>query len=490
MATNSTRNFIEGLTFDDVLLVPAFSEILPRDVDIKTRLTREITLNIPMLSAAMDTVTEASLAIALAREGGMGILHKNMGIEKQADQVRKVKRSESGMIIDPITLTIEATIGDALRLMRENKIGGIPIVDGGGRLAGILTNRDLRFEEDMSRKVSEVMTRENLIIAPEGTDLKGAERILRQTKVEKLPVVNKAGKLIGLITYRDILQVTSFPNANKDSLGRLVVGAAVGVTKDLLDRVTALQQVGVDVICLDSAHGHSKGIIDAVKSVKQQFKNINVIAGNVATTEGAEALVAAGADAVKVGIGPGSICTTRIVAGAGVPQLTAIMQAKAALEKKNIPLIADGGIRYTGDMVKALAAGADCVMMGSIFAGTEESPGDTIIYEGRKFKEYRGMGSLGAMSTGSSDRYFQDPEADVKKYVPEGIEGRVAYKGMLREIVYQYVGGLRAGMGYCGAKSIADLQKASFVKITNAGMRESHAHDVEITREAPNYSRK
>jgi IMP dehydrogenase len=413
-----------------------------------------------------------------------------MGIEKQADQVRKVKRSESGMIIDPITLTIEATIGDALRLMRENKIGGIPIVDGGGRLAGILTNRDLRFEEDMSRKVSEVMTRENLIIAPEGTDLKGAERILRQTKVEKLPVVNKAGKLIGLITYRDILQVTSFPNANKDSLGRLVVGAAVGVTKDLLDRVTALQQVGVDVICLDSAHGHSKGIIDAVKSVKQQFKNINVIAGNVATTEGAEALVAAGADAVKVGIGPGSICTTRIVAGAGVPQLTAIMQAKAALEKKNIPLIADGGIRYTGDMVKALAAGADCVMMGSIFAGTEESPGDTIIYEGRKFKEYRGMGSLGAMSTGSSDRYFQDPEADVKKYVPEGIEGRVAYKGMLREIVYQYVGGLRAGMGYCGAKSIADLQKASFVKITNAGMRESHAHDVEITREAPNYSRK
>jgi IMP dehydrogenase len=491
MATNSTtKNFIEGLTFDDVLLVPAFSEILPRDVNIKTKLTKDITLNVPMLSAAMDTVTEASLAIALAREGGLGILHKNMTIEKQAEQVRKVKRSESGMIIDPITLTIDATIGDALRLMRENKIGGIPIVDGGGKLAGILTNRDLRFEEDMHRKVSEVMTKEHLITAPEGTDLKRAEKILRQTKVEKLPVVDKSGKLVGLITYRDILQVSSFPNAVKDSLGRLLVGAAIGVTQDILDRVAALQSVGVDVVCLDSAHGHSKGIIDSLKNVKKNFKNLNVIAGNIATTEGAEALVDAGADAVKVGIGPGSICTTRIVAGAGVPQLTAIMQAHAALNKKNIPLIADGGIRYTGDMVKALASGADCVMMGSIFAGTEESPGDTIIYEGRKFKEYRGMGSLGAMSVGSSDRYFQDPEADVKKYVPEGIEGRVAYKGTLKEIVYQYVGGLRAGMGYCGAKNIADLQKATFVKITNAGMRESHTHDVEITREAPNYSRK
>lgn len=491
MATNSTtKNFIEGLTFDDVLLVPAHSEVLPRDVDIKTKLTKDITLNIPMLSAAMDTVTEASLAIALAREGGIGILHKNMTIEKQADQVRKVKRSESGMIIDPITLHHDATIGEALRLMRENKIGGIPIVDGSGKLTGILTNRDLRFERDMNRKVSEVMTKENLIIAPEGTDLKGAEKILHQTKVEKLPVVSKEGKLIGLITYRDILQVTSFPNAVKDSLGRLLVGAAIGVTKDLLDRVAALQQVGVDVLCLDSAHGHSKGILDALKEVKANFKNINVIAGNIATTEGAQALVDAGADAVKVGIGPGSICTTRIVAGAGVPQLTAIMQAHAALSKKGIPLIADGGIRYTGDMVKALAAGADCVMMGSIFAGTEESPGDTIIYEGRKFKEYRGMGSLGAMSTGSSDRYFQDPEADVKKFVPEGIEGRVAYKGMLKEIVYQFVGGLRAGMGYCGANNIAELKNATFVKITNAGMRESHAHDVEITREAPNYSRK
>jgi IMP dehydrogenase len=491
MATNSTqRNFIEGLTFDDVLLVPAYSEILPRDVDIKTRLTKDITLHIPMLSAAMDTVTEAALAIALAREGGLGILHKNMTVEKQADQVRKVKRSESGLIVDPITLTVNATIGDALRLMGENKIGGIPIVDGGGKLAGILTNRDLRFEQDMNRPVSEVMTKENLVTAPEGTDLKGAEKILHQTKIEKLPVVDGDGKLIGLITYKDILKVTSYPNAVKDAFGRLRVGAAIGVTRDLLDRVAALQAVGVDVLCLDSAHGHSKGIIDSLKGVKKNFKNINVIAGNIATTEGAEALADAGADAVKVGIGPGSICTTRIVAGAGVPQLTAIMQANAALQKRGIPLIADGGIRYTGDMVKALAAGADCVMMGSVFAGTEESPGDTIIYEGRKFKEYRGMGSLGAMSTGSSDRYFQDPEADVKKYVPEGIEGRVAYKGTLKEIVYQYVGGLRAGMGYCGAKNIADLQKATFVKITNAGMRESHAHDVEITRESPNYSRK
>ena len=491
MATHSVqKTFIEGLTFDDVLLVPAYSEILPRDVDIKTRLTKDITLNVPMLSAAMDTVTEATLAIALAREGGIGILHKNMSIEKQADQVRKVKRSESGMIIDPITLPVDATVGDAQKLMRENKIGGIPITTTDGKLAGILTNRDLRFQENYQQSVSEIMTKENLITAPEGTDLRGAEKILRQTKVEKLPVVDTSGKLVGLITYRDIIKLTSHPNSVKDNLGRLLVGAAVGVTKELLDRVAALQSVGVDVVCLDSAHGHSKGIIDALKGVKKNFKKLNVIAGNIATTEGAQALVDAGADAVKVGIGPGSICTTRIVAGAGVPQLTAIMQAHAALKKQNIPLIADGGIRYTGDMVKALAAGADCVMMGSIFAGTEESPGDTIIYEGRKFKEYRGMGSLGAMSVGSSDRYFQDPEADVKKYVPEGIEGRVAYKGMLKEIVYQYVGGLRAGMGYCGAKNIAELQNATLVTITNAGMRESHAHDVEITREAPNYSRK
>jgi IMP dehydrogenase len=489
-SAQSTKNLIEGLTFDDVLLVPAFSEVLPRDVNIQTRLTKNIRLNIPMLSAAMDTVTEAALAIALAREGGLGILHKNLSIENQADLVRKVKRSESAMIIDPITLKHDATIGDALKLMRENRIGGIPIVDGQGKLAGILTNRDLRFEDDKKRKVSEVMTKENLITAPEGTDLQKAEVILRNYKIEKLPVVNKDGILVGLITYRDILQLTSFPNAIKDSLGRLLVGAAIGVTPDLLDRVSTLQQTGADVVCLDSAHGHSKGIIDALKNIKKNFKNINVIVGNIATAAGAEALVDAGADAVKVGIGPGSICTTRIVAGAGVPQLTAIMQAASVLQKKNIPLIADGGIRYTGDMVKALAAGADCVMMGSIFAGTEESPGDTIIYEGRKFKEYRGMGSLGAMSTGSSDRYFQDAEEEAKKYVPEGIEGRVAYKGYLSEIVYQFIGGLRAGMGYCGAKNIRELQASTFVKITNAGMRESHAHDVEITREAPNYSRK
>lgn len=488
--SKSPKFFGEGLTFDDVLLIPGYSQVLPRDVDIKTRLTKDITLNVPLLSAAMDTVTEASLAMALAREGGLGILHKNMTIEQQASQVRKVKRSESGLILDPITLLENATIGDALKLMRDNKIGGIPIIDKNGKLTGILTNRDLRFETDVKMKISEVMTTENLITAPEGTDLKKAEKILRQYKIEKLPVVNKSGKLIGLITYRDILQLYSFPNALKDQFGRLLVGAGVGITKDFMDRVAALQQVGADIIALDSAHGHSKGVIDALKQVKKNFKNINVIAGNVGTAAGAKALADAGADAVKVGIGPGSICTTRIVAGSGVPQLTAIMEAYSVLKQKNIPLIADGGIRYTGDMVKALAAGADCVMMGSIFAGTEESPGETIIYEGRKFKEYRGMGSLGAMATGSSDRYFQDPEDDVKKFVPEGIEGRVAYKGTLKEVVYQYVGGLRAGMGYCGAKNLADLKNASFVKITNAGMRESHAHDIEITKEAPNYSRK
>lgn len=485
-----SKFFGEGLTFDDVLLMPGFSQVLPRDVEIRTKLTRDITLNIPLLSAAMDTVTEAELAIALAREGGLGILHKNMSIEKQSDQVRKVKRSESGVILDPITLLADATVGDAFRLVRENKIGGIPIVDKNGRLVGILTNRDLRFENDYKRKVSEVMTKDNLITAPEGTDMKKAEVILRQHKVEKLPVVNKQGKLIGLLTYRDILQLKSFPNAVKDSFGRLLVGAGVGITRDLMDRVSALQQVGVDVIALDSAHGHSKGVITALKEVKKNFKKINVIAGNVGTAAGAAALADAGADAVKVGIGPGSICTTRIVAGAGVPQLTAVMEAYSALGKKNIPIIADGGIRYTGDMVKALAAGASTVMMGSIFAGTEESPGETIIYEGRKFKEYRGMGSLGAMATGSSDRYFQDVEDDVRKFVPEGIEGRVAYKGTLKEIVYQYVGGLRAGMGYCGAKDLDELKQASFVKITNAGMRESHAHDIEITKEAPNYSRR
>ena len=443
-----------------------------------------------MLSAAMDTVTEATLAIALAREGGLGILHKNMSISQQAEQVRKVKRSESGLIIDPVTLLENATLGDAVRLMRENKIGGIPIIDKNGKLVGILTNRDLRFEHDVNRKVSELMTKENLITAPEGTDLKKAEAILRNYKIEKLPVVDKSGKLIGLITYRDILQLYSHPNAVKDKFGRLLVGAGVGITKDILDRVDALQKLGVDIIALDSAHGHSKGVINALKDVKKNFKKINLIAGNVGTGAGAKALVEAGADAVKVGIGPGSICTTRIVAGAGVPQLTAVMEVGAALQGTDVPIIADGGIRYTGDMVKALAAGADCVMMGSIFAGTEESPGETIIYEGRKFKEYRGMGSLGAMNQGSSDRYFQDVEDDVKKYVPEGIEGRVAYKGLVKEIVYQYAGGLRAGMGYCGAANIEQLKKATFIKITNAGMKESHAHDVEITREAPNYSRK
>ncbi len=488
--TNNSRIFGKGLTFDDVLLMPAYSEILPSEVKIHTQLTKNIQLHVPILSSAMDTVTEAQLAIALAREGGIGILHKNMSIERQAEQVRKVKRSESGMIVDPITLEVTATIGDALKLMKENKIGGIPIIDKTNKLVGILTNRDLRFETDRKRKVSEVMTKENLVIAPEGTDLRKAEKILRQYKIEKLPVVNKQGKLIGLITYRDILQLSAFPNAVKDKIGRLLVGAALGITKDLLDRAAALQSVGVDIVSLDSAHGHSKGVIEALKLLKKTYKNLPVIAGNVATAQGALAMANAGADAVKVGIGPGSICTTRIVAGAGVPQLTAIMEAAKALKGKNIPIIADGGIRYTGDMVKAIAAGANCVMMGSIFAGTEESPGDTIIYEGRKFKGYRGMGSIGAMSQGSGDRYFQENEADSKKYVPEGIEGRVAYKGNLHEIVYQFVGGLKAGMGYCGAKNVKDLQNATFVQITNAGMRESHTHDVEVTREAPNYSKK
>jgi len=488
--TNNSRIFGKGLTFDDVLLMPAYSEILPSEVNIHSQLTKHIQLHTPILSSAMDTVTEAQLAIALAREGGIGILHKNMSIERQAEQVRKVKRSESGMIVDPITLEVTATIGDALKLMKENKIGGIPIVDKTNKLVGILTNRDLRFETDRKRKISEVMTKENLVIAPEGTDLRKAEKILRQYKIEKLPVVNKQGKLIGLITYRDILQLSAFPNAVKDSIGRLLVGAALGITKDLLERAAALQSVGVDIVSLDSAHGHSKGVIEALKLLKKTYKNLPVIAGNVATAEGALAMANAGADAVKVGIGPGSICTTRIVAGAGVPQLTAIMEAAKALKGRNIPIIADGGIRYTGDMVKALAAGANCVMMGSIFAGTEESPGETIIYEGRKFKGYRGMGSIGAMSQGSGDRYFQENESDSKKYVPEGIEGRVAYKGNLHEIVYQFVGGLKAGMGYCGAKTIKDLQKATFVQITNAGMRESHTHDVEVTREAPNYSKK
>ncbi len=497
MATkNSPRNsnpnkfFGEGLTFDDVLLVPAYSEVLPRDVNIQTMLTKNIKLNVPMLSAAMDTVTEANLAIALAREGGLGILHKNMSIEQQSEQVRKVKRSENGLILDPVTLSPDATVGEALRLMRGNKIGGIPIVDAQHKLVGILTNRDLRFEINPKIKVSEVMTKDHLITAPEGTDLKKAELIFKKNKIEKLPVVNKTGKLIGLVTFGDILKLKSHPNAIKDSFGRLLVGAGVGITHDTMLRVDSLHKAGVDVICLDSAHGHTKGVIDMLKSIKKSFKNIEVIAGNVATAAGAKALADSGADAVKVGIGPGSICTTRVVAGTGVPQITAVLETASALKGKNVGLISDGGIRYTGDMVKALAAGASCVMMGNVFAGTEESPGETIIYEGRKFKQYRGMGSLGAMAQGSSDRYFQDPEDDIKKFVPEGIEGRVAFKGDLREVVHQYTGGLKAGMGYCGAADIKELQlNSSFVKITNAGMRESHAHDIDITKEAPNYSR-
>lgn len=480
----------EGLTFDDVLLMPAYSEILPREVNITTQLTKDIQLHLPMVSAAMDTVTEYRLAMALAREGGIGILHKNMSIEKQAEQVRKVKRSESGLITDPITLSPDATVGDALKLMKENKIGGIPIIDTNKKLVGIVTNRDLRFEKNAKKKVSEIMTSDRLVTAAVGTNMAKAEKILEQHKIEKLPIVDKAGKLIGLITFRDIVHLKSHPNACKDAMGRLLVGAAVGITADSLDRVAALIAAGVDVITLDSAHGHSKGVLDMVKLVKKTFKGLNVIAGNVATAEGAKALALAGADAVKVGVGPGSICTTRIVTGAGAPQLTAIIEAAQALKKLGVPVIADGGIRYTGDMVKAIAAGANCVMAGSIFAGTEESPGETIIYEGRKFKSYRGMGSVEAMKEGSSDRYFQDVEADIKKLVPEGIVGRVPYKGELSEVMQQFVGGLRAGMGYCGAKDIKTLQdQAQFVRITSASMAESHPHNVVITKEAPNYSR-
>ncbi|MGN6569418.1 MAG: IMP dehydrogenase [Flavipsychrobacter sp.] len=480
----------EGLTFDDVLLMPAYSEVLPREVSITTQLTKDIRLNIPMISAAMDTVTEDRLAIALAREGGLGILHKNMSIERQAELVRKVKRYESGLILDPITLSPDASVADAINMMRDNKIGGIPIVDKNNILVGILTNRDMRFEKNLKKKVSEIMTKENLVTAPSGTSMQKAEKILEQYKIEKLPIVDKKGKLIGLITFRDIIHVKSHPNACKDQFGRLLVGAAVGITADTLERVEALKQAGVDIITLDSAHGHSKGVIDMVRTVKKAYKTLPLIGGNVATAAGAKALADAGADAVKIGVGPGSICTTRIVTGAGAPQLTAIMEAAAALKKQGIPVIADGGIRYTGDMVKALAAGANCVMAGSIFAGTEESPGETIIYEGRKFKSYRGMGSVEAMQEGSKDRYFQDVESDIKKLVPEGIVGRVPYKGMLNEVVQQFVGGLRAGMGYCGAKDIKTLQEeAQFVRITPASMAESHPHDVVITKEAPNYSR-
>jgi IMP dehydrogenase len=489
-STNDNKFGYEGITFDDVLLVPAFSDILPRDVSIKTRLTRNLEINIPLVSAAMDTVTESALAIAIAREGGIGFLHKNMSIERQAEMVRKVKRADSGLIIDPLTLAETATVGDAQKIMREHKIGGIPIVNKNGILVGILTNRDLRFEKNAARKVQDVMTTENLITAAVGTDLKQAEKILEKYKIEKLPVTDKKGKLVGLITYKDILKLKSHPNAAKDAHGRLLCGAAVGVTADINDRIEALVAVGVDLVCIDTAHGHSKGVLGVVKKTKQTFKTLEIVAGNVATAAGAKALIDAGVDGVKVGVGPGSICTTRIVAGVGVPQLTAIYEASKTAKKAGVPIIADGGIRYTGDIVKAIAAGADTVMAGSIFAGTDESPGETIIYEGRRFKSYRGMGSVEAMQEGSKDRYFQDVEDDIKKLVPEGIVGRVPQKGSVADVLYQYVGGLRAGMGYCGAKDIKTLQQAQFVRITSAGMQESHPHDVSITKESPNYSRK
>ncbi len=480
----------EGLTYDDVLLVPAYSEVLPREVDIKSKLTRNITLNAPIVSAAMDTVTESRLAIALARQGGIGMIHKNMSIEAQAEEVRKVKRSESGMIIDPVTLRKDAFIGDALELMSRFHIGGIPIVDDNNILIGILTNRDLRFETNKNRLVSELMTSQNLITAPEGTTLEQAKETLQKYKIEKLPVIDKDYKLAGLITFKDIMKVEDYPSACKDKFGRLVVGAAVGVTKDMQERIQALVDVGVDAITIDTAHGHSRGVLDRVRHAKELFPNLDIIAGNVATGSGARALVDVGVDAVKVGVGPGSICTTRVVAGVGVPQLTAIIDAAEAIKGSGVPIIGDGGIRFTGDIVKAIAAGASTIMAGGLFAGVEEAPGDTIIYDGRKFKTYRGMGSLGAMSQGSSDRYFQDVEDGIKKLVPEGIEGRVAYKGTLAEVMYQYIGGLRAGMGYCGANNIEKLQQAEMVKITHAGFLESHPHDVAITNESPNYSRR
>lgn len=480
----------EGLTFDDVLLIPAYSEVLPREVDIRSKLTRDLTINVPIVSAAMDTVTEYHLAIAIARQGGIGMIHKNMSIEAQMDQVRKVKRSESGMIIDPVILSPDATIGDAHQLMATYKIGGIPIVDNNQKLVGILTNRDLRFETKPSLKVHQIMTKENLITAPVGTTLDQAKNILQKHKIEKLPVVDGHNTLVGLITYKDILKLTDYPNSCKDSYGRLMVGGAVGVTNDMFDRIDALKSVDVDVITIDTAHGHSKGVLDAVKEVKKKYKDLQVIGGNVATGAGAKALVDAGADGVKVGVGPGSICTTRIVAGVGVPQLTAIYNAAEAIKGTGVPIIGDGGIRYTGDIAKAIVAGASTIMGGSLFAGVEEAPGETVIFEGRKFKIYRGMGSLGAMELGSKDRYFQDVEDDIKKLVPEGIEGRVAYKGYLKEVMIQYIGGLRAGMGYCGAQNIAELQNAQFTQITNSGILESHPHNITITKEAPNYSKR
>ncbi|WP_340065413.1 IMP dehydrogenase [Ascidiimonas aurantiaca] len=490
MSLNDSKFVGEGLTYDDVLLVPSYSEVLPREVNIQTRFTRNITINVPVVSAAMDTVTESAMAIAMAREGGIGVLHKNMSAEQQALEVRKVKRAESGMILDPVTLPLTAKVIDAKRSMAEHSIGGIPVVDPEGILKGIVTNRDLRFEHNNDRPIVEVMTRENLVTTGEGTSLTDAEVILQQNKIEKLPVVNDAYKLIGLITFRDITKLTQKPMANKDSYGRLRVAAAIGVTSDAKERATLLVQAGIDAVVIDTAHGHTKGVVSILKEIKNAFPKLEVVVGNIATAEAARYLVENGADAVKVGIGPGSICTTRVVAGVGYPQFSAVLQVAEALKGTGVPVIADGGIRYTGDIPKAIAAGADSVMLGSLLAGTKESPGETIIYEGRKFKSYRGMGSVEAMKMGSKDRYFQDVEDDIKKLVPEGIVGRVPYKGELLESMHQFIGGLRASMGYCGAKDISSLKEnGKFVKITSSGITESHPHNVTITKEAPNYSR-
>jgi len=483
------RIISEGLTFDDVLLVPAFSHVLPREVDISSRFTRRIELKTPIVSAAMDTVTDSKLAITIAREGGIGVIHKNMTIDEQAKHVKKVKRAENVMIVDPVTMLKTGTVGDALNLMQEFKIGGIPVVDENSKLIGIVTNRDLRFENDLHRSVSEVMTKENIVFTTHQTDLAHAADILQRYKIEKLPIVDDAGKLIGLITYKDITKAKDRPNSCKDDKGRLRVAAAVGVTKDTLERVDALFKADVDAVVIDTSHGHSKGVIETLKLVKKNYPTLEVVVGNIATAEAAKDLVKYGADAVKVGIGPGSICTTRIVAGVGVPQLSAIYDVAKTLKGSGVPIIADGGIRYSGDIIKALAAGAFSIMAGSLFAGVEESPGDTIIFNGRKYKSYRGMGSIEAMQQGSKDRYFQDVEDDIKKLVPEGIEARVPYVGTLAEVIYQLIGGLRAGMGYCGAENILSLHSAKFVRITDPGLEESHPHDVTITREAPNYSR-
>ena len=485
---NKSKFIGEGLTYDDVLLVPAYSEILPHQVTLSTHFSRNIKINTPIVSAAMDTVTEHELAISIAQQGGIGVIHKNMSIEHQAKEVRKVKRSESGMILDPITVDQNATIGDALLLMAEYKIGGIPVVDSVKKLVGIVTNRDLRFEKNLKKKVSEVMTKDKLVTAKEDVDLVKAENILQQHKIEKLLITDNENKLVGLITFKDIIKVKQHPFSCKDEFGRLRVAAAVGVSKDTFERIEALVNSGVDAIVIDTAHGHSKGVIHLLKEVKKKFKNLDVVVGNIATGDAAKDLAHAGADGIKVGIGPGSICTTRVIAGVGMPQLSAIMNVASALKDAGIPVIADGGIRFTGDIPKALAAGASSVMMGSMFAGTEESPGETIIYEGRKFKSYRGMGSLEAMQKGSKDRYFQENEDDIKKLVPEGISARVPYKGTLKEVMHQLIGGLRAGMGYCGADNLESLKGAKFVKITQSGMVESHPHDVAITREAPNYN--